>query len=252
MTKEHDNTVLKTINILEFLSNNPEGANLTDLALSLNYPKSTVFDILKSLISTGMIHYIDSKQKIYGIGSKAYKIGNTYLRATNLYIIAKPYLIEIADKYKKTTFISKREGDKFTFVYKYESPNSLVKTAETGDQKPLHSTAIGKCYLAFDPTASKTIDIIELKPYTKYTITNRNELKEQIEYIRKLGFSFEYRESQLHMSCVAAPIYNNEKSMISTISMSGLYLENEDLKIQGFELKKLAKIISEKIGYIEK
>lgn len=53
------------------------------------------------------------------------------------------------------------------------------------------------------------------------------------------------------MACVAAPIYNYEKSMVGTISMSGLFQERENLHAQGEELKKLSQIISEQLGYVE-
>lgn len=243
--------VQKTIDILQYLSKNAKGATLTEISDDLNFPKTTVFDILKTLKANDFVHYINSKRKIYGIGSQCYAVGMTYLKSSNIFMIAQPYLIELADKYQKTTFISKRSGDMFTFTYKYESPFAKVSTANTGDQKPLHSTSIGKCYLAFDVDAYNLIDTIPMTRYTRYTITDREELKKQLEEIRKLGYSYEFRESQEHMACVAAPIYNYEKSMAGTISMSGLFQERENLHAQGEELKKLSQIISEQLGYVE-
>ncbi len=245
------NMVQKTVDVLAHLSRNAHGMTLTEISEALSIPKTTVFDILKTLKENDFVHIMNLKRKTYGIGAQSYAIGMTYLKTSNLFMIAQPYLIELADKYQKTTFISKRHGDEFTFVYKYESPFSKVVTANTGDKKPLHCTSIGKCFLAFDPDAEDLIETIPLLPHTKYTILNRDELKENIEKIKELGYSYESRESQEHMACLAAPIYNYANSMVGTISMSGLYQEKEDLNPQGLELKKLAQVISTQLGYVE-
>ncbi len=248
---DRKNMVQKTVDVLVYLSNHAHGVTLTEISEALLIPKTTVFDILKTLRENDFAHYINPKKKTYGIGAQSYAIGMTYLKTSNLFMIAQPFLIELADKYQKTTFISKRHGDEFTFVYKYESPFSKVTTANTGDRKPLHCTSIGKAYLAFDPQAEELINTIELPGFTKYTITNREKLKENIKKIKNLGYSYESRESQEHMACLAAPIYNYQNSMVATISMSGLYQEKEDLHQQGLELKKLAQVISTQLGYVE-
>ncbi len=248
---EHKNMVQKTLDVLGYLSKNAQGVTLTEMAEKLEIPKTTMYDILRTLRENDFIHFMNTKRKTYGIGSQTYAIGMTYLKTSNLFMVAQPFLIELADKYQKTAFIAKRHGSEFTFVYKYESPFSKVTTANTGDKKPLHCASIGKCFLAFDPDAKDLIETIPLPGFTKYTITNRDKLKENIMKIKKLGYSFESRESQEHMACLAAPIYNFENSMVATISMSGLFQEKEDSHLQGLELKKLAQVISAQLGYVE-
>ncbi|MCK7488614.1 MAG: IclR family transcriptional regulator C-terminal domain-containing protein [Bacillus subtilis] len=115
----------------------------------------------------------------------------------------------------------------------------------------MHCASIGKCFLAFDEQAKDLVETIPLPGFTKYTITNRDKLKENIKKIKGLRYSYESRESQEHMACLAAPIYNYSNTMIATISMSGLYNEKEDLHEQGLELKKLAQVISIQLGYVE-
>jgi DNA-binding IclR family transcriptional regulator len=242
--------IQKTIDVLFYLSANPRGAKLTEIAEKLEIPKTTVFDILKTLMKNDFVHYINAPKKIYGIGSQIYAIGMTYLDSSSLFTIAKPYLTLLADKYEKTTFISKRHHDRVTCVYKYASPYAKAPTGNIGDQKMLHSTSIGKCYLAFDAAAAPLIDTIELLPSTPYTITSREELKKQIQQIRGLGYSLERRESHELMACLAAPIYNRG-AMVGTISMTGFFREGEDFSSQGNELAQLAKIISEQLEHVE-
>jgi DNA-binding IclR family transcriptional regulator len=238
--------VQKTVDVLFYLSGKPLGASLTEIAKNLRFPKTTVFDILKTLLQNDFVHYVKIQEKTYGIGAQIYAVGMTYFESSTVFSIAVPYLMFLADKYKKTAFISKRHNDRATCVYKYISPYAKARTSGIGGQKMLHSTAIGKCYLAFDTAAAVLIDTIELTPCTPYTITSRDRLKENIQNIRALGYSYEKRESFETMACLAAPLFDHG-NMVGTISMTGFYHEDEDLSVQGKEMAQIANIISEQL-----
>jgi DNA-binding IclR family transcriptional regulator len=243
--------VQKTIDVLTYLSNHPKGAKLSVIAADLHYPKTTVHDILKTLLGNDFVQYTNPQKKIYCIGSRIYTIGITYLESSVLFQTAKPYLILLADKYAKTTFLSKRHHDRVICVYKYASPHAKAPTGNIGDQKRLHSTAIGKCYLAFDPEAAPLIDTLDLVRCTPYTITDRQRLKEHIAELRSLGYSWEQRESHERMACLAAPVFNRG-GMTATISMTGWYQEDEDFSTQGHEIAQLANLITAQLDQGER
>ena len=240
------NMVQKTIDVLSYLANNPSGAKLSKIAADLGYAKTTVHDILKTLLENNFIQYVNLEKKIYIIGARVYTMGITYLESSNLLRIAKPYLNLLADKYEKTTFIARRSKDRAFCIYKYASPHANAPTGTIGDQKRLHSTSIGKCYLAFDPDAAPLIDTIELPSFTPFTITSREKLKANIREIRERGYSWEQRESHELMACVAAPLFS-KSSMIATISMTGWYREDEDFSVEGNEIAQIAGIISKQL-----
>jgi DNA-binding IclR family transcriptional regulator len=241
------NMIQKAVDVLFFLSAHPEGANLTDIASALGFPKTSVFDILKTLMKNDFVQFGNAGKKEYAIGSQIYAIGFSYLESSKFFKIAQPYLSLLADKYQKTAFIAKRHGSQVTHIYKYASPYAKAPTSNIGDQKMLHCTSIGKCYLAFDPDALPLIDTIELVPSTPYTITSREELRSQLEYFRTLGYAYERRESHEMMACLAAPIFSGGV-MIGTISLTGFYREDEDFSGQGKEMAQLGRIISEQLS----
>ena len=240
------NMVQKTVDVLSYLAKNPKGAKLSRISSDLCYAKTTVHDILKTLLNNNFIQYVNPEKKIYIIGPRVYTMGITYLESSNLLRIAKPYLTLLADKYGKTTFIAKRSSDRAFCIYKYASVHANASTGTIGDQKRLHSTSIGKCYLAFDPDAANLIESIELPRFTPFTITSREDLRKNITDIRERGYSWEHRESHELMACVAAPLFS-KGSMIATFSMTGLYREDEDYAVQGNEIAQLAGIISQQL-----
>jgi len=237
------NMVQKTVDVLNYLAANPQGSALSDIARDLNYPKTTVHDILKTLMLNDFVQFNRPAKKEYGIGAQVYTIGIGYLETSSVFLTAKPYLILLADKYEKTTFLAKRNYDHVVCIYKYASLHANAPTGNIGDQKRLHSTAIGKCYLAFDSEAFHFINTIDLPSFTPYTITDRKELKKHIDELRSLGYSWEKRESHIKMACLSAPIFTHGV-MVGTISMTGWYKEDEDFTSQGNEIAQLAKLIT--------
>ena len=237
------NMVQKTVDVLSYLSANSRGAVLTDIAKDLNFPKTTAHDILKTLADNNFVQYTKSPQKKYSIGANVYAIGVRYLESSNLFRIAKPYLMLLADKYEKTTFLGKRMNERVVCIYKYASLLAKAPSGNIGDLKRLHASAIGKCYLAFDPDAAHLIETIDLPAITPHTITDRGRLKSHVEKLRALGYSWEQREAHIKMACLAAPIFE-QGAMVGTISMTGWYREDEDYASQGNEIAQLAKLIS--------
>jgi len=235
--------VQKTVDVLNYLSAHPQGSALSDISRDLNYPKTTVHDILKTLMYNDFVQYCKPPKKEYGIGAQVYTIGIGYLESSSVFLTAKPYMMLLADKYEKTTFLAKRHYDRVICIYKYASLHANAPTGNIGDQKRLHSTAIGKCYLAFDSAAYSFIDTIDLPGFTPYTITDSKQLKKHIGELRSLGYSWEKRESHIKMACLAAPIFTHGE-MVGTISMTGWYREEEDFTSQGNEIAQLAKLIT--------
>ncbi len=77
-----------------------------------------------------------------------------------------------------------------------------------GDYLPLHAGASGKVLLAYLPEEKREQIIagIPLKRYTSLTITNRKDLEESLEEIRKKGFGISRGEREPDAYSVVAPI----------------------------------------------
>ncbi|MCL2231551.1 MAG: IclR family transcriptional regulator [Treponema sp.] len=243
------NMIQKTINILDYLSIYPNGATLSTITKDLGYPKTTVFDILKTLLMNDFVQYVKPGKKIYCVGARLFAIGSVYTESSILLRTVRPYLMLLADKYGKTTFFSKRHNDCAICVYKYVPQHAKAPTENLGLKKLLHSTATGKCYLAFDTEAFHFIDTINLPAITPYTITDREKLKAHIAELRLRGYSWEQRESYLLSACLAAPIFTRG-AMVGAISMVGWYREGEDFTAQGNEILQLAKLVSSQLDQI--
>lgn len=244
-------TAYRTIEILELLSMNPRGLTLKEIISSLEIPRTSVFDILQSLIAKRMVVELNGDSKKYSIGLRAFEIGMSYLQNTNIIDVIKPILEEIAETTNRTAFFGVMDNNMVTYVYKYEPTNVIVTTSHIGTKNGLHCTSLGKAILSgLDEEALLSVaKEIEYTKNTEHTITCRKELLKEIDAVRERGYAIDKREIEEHILCFAAPVFDYDGNTIGAISLSGIYSEDIDFEKVGNKVKEAANKISKRLGY---
>jgi DNA-binding IclR family transcriptional regulator len=92
-----------------------------------------------------------------------------------------------------------------------------------GSHLPLHQAAAGKAMLAFMPDAEtdRIIQQQRLIPATERTITDEDELYEELKEIRSVGYAINNEESTKGVSAVAAPVQDSEDTPIGACAITG-------------------------------
>ena len=245
-------TLLRAIDILDLLSKNKDGYTLAQLSTLLDSPKSSVFDIMKTLVYKNMVTEENNLGNTrYKIGLQSFLIGSSFLRDFDIVNIARNDLTELAEKLNGTTFMAVLDDYKVTYIYKYESHNSVITTANIGTKNPLHSTGLGKVLIAFlnENNFREALKTIDYEAYTPYTITSPEKYIEEIQKTRRLGYAVDNRENSLYQFCAAAPIRDYSGQVIAAISCTGLYEEFINFNDLGLVVKETADKISAKLGH---
>lgn len=240
---------IRTIKILEIIANEPKGLSLSEIASLLDIPVTSASDIIKALVDEEMVEIIDERSKLYGIGVKAFYIGNAFIANTSLIDKAKASIEELSLKTNKTVFLGKEVNGKITYIYKYEPKEPLVATCDIGSRTNIHCTSLGKSFLAFDDTLLESLRGKELFQRTPYTITDYDQLVAEVKKVRIQGFAVDDREQNDHLLCLGAPIFDSQRNVIAAISVSGLYSAEVDIENQGTDVRNTAFRISQRMGY---
>lgn len=242
---------IRTIKILELVAEYANGLTMSEIANELDMPVTSVNDIVKALVEVDMIDLIDPRSKTYGIGLKAFYIGNTYIQNTSLIDRAKPIIEELGALLNKTVFLGKHANGKVTYLYKREAPGLLIATCAIGSQATMHNTALGKSILAYDLDTLTLIEQKTLKPKTKNTITDFDVLRAELEQVRERGYAIDDREHNEHLFCIGAPIFDSSGRVVAALSISSLYTSNLDVDSEASLVREKAKEISMKMGWRE-
>ncbi|MDD4000447.1 MAG: IclR family transcriptional regulator [Bacilli bacterium] len=248
---ERSSTTAKIIKIIELLYRHPAGLTLAEITKIIRYPKTTIYDIVTTLVDYDFLVIKNSRLKNYAIGPKLYIYGSAYLESSNLLNVSQTYLNNLADKYHKTGMILKTSKGSVVCVYKYESPTTKVRTKSIGEKIPLYASAAGKVALAFDEMTRNSFDFSEMKAYTSQTICDPLLLGEVINKARAYCYATENCEYEPYITAVASPILDYQNILAGIICLIGLYDENEDLEELGRILEQESRIISNHLGYVE-
>lgn len=247
-------TLLRAVEILELLAKNKDGYTLAEIVQLLEAPKSSIFDILKTLVHTGMVEEDNSFGKTkYKVGLHAFLIGSNYVNNIDIVNVAKQYLVPLANKMNATTFMAVLDDYMVTYIYKYESANSIITTANIGTRRELHSAALGKAMLAFASTdeVRAAIKKINFESYTEFTITSIEKYIDELKEVRQKGYSKDNRENAMHQIAAAAPVFDHTGKVVAAISCVGLYEETINLDDLGEIVRQEANKISYALGYFK-
>lgn len=247
-------TLLRAVEILELLAKNKDGYTLVEIVQLLEAPKSSIFDILKTLVYTNMVEEDNSFGKTrYKVGLHAFLIGSNYVNNIDIVNVAKQYLVPLANKMNATTFMAVLDDYMVTYIYKYESANSIITTANIGTRRELHSAALGKAMLAFasEDEIRSAIKKINFESYTEYTITSIEKYIDELKEVRQKGYAKDDRENAMHQIAAAAPVFDHTGKAVAAISCVGLYEESVNLDDLGEIVRQEANKISYALGYFK-
>jgi DNA-binding IclR family transcriptional regulator len=133
----------------------------------------------------------------------------------------RPYMKRLRERFNETVNLGVLSGGEVFYLDVVESERSLRMQSSVGATDPLHSTALGKIFLAFRPTGQlETLLPQTLPGITKNTIVDREALLEQLEMIRTTGYAIEIGENEEGSYCIAAPIRDHRDIAIAAMSLS--------------------------------
>lgn len=211
--------VVRTINILEVIAKKGS-INLENLSKETDLPKATLLRFLSTLSSLGYVCRDDADH--YSLTLKLFSMGSRALAHNDLISKARPFAKALCLSLGETVHMGILEGWQAVYVLKEESSYTLRMYSRIGKVIPLYCTAIGKIFLSqmSEDELDKYLKATNLKPYTSRTIKTPEALKEQLELIRRRGWSIDDQEHEDNIMCIAAPVYDYTGHVVAAMSVS--------------------------------
>lgn len=209
-----------------------ETASLSEIADELPIAKSTAHKHLSTLENAEYIVHEDGK---YRLSLKHLKYGKHALSKVEIAQKSQPVIDQLAEEIGEAVWTAIEEHGRAVYVNKAMGERSVPSRGGIGERIDLHSAAIGKALLANLPPerVDEIIDKHGLSQMTSKTITDREELMEELEEIRERGVAFNDGESIKGLRAVASPVKHGGelKGAIAVVStanrMKGEYFEEE-------------------------
>jgi IclR family acetate operon transcriptional repressor len=233
--------------ILEELSRH-EGLSLSDLAGRLSQSPATVYRVLVTLETRGIVE-LDPATQHWLVGAGAFLIGSRFLRRTSVVDRARPFMRALMERTGETANLGVARGDHVLFLSQVETHASIRAFFPPGTLSPLHVSGIGKALLAV--RGGKGVPQGGLQRFTPRTITAPQALLEDLERTRARGWALDDEERTEGMRCVAAAVFDAMGEPVAGLSISGPVsrVTPEAVPELGAAVAQAARDLSAALGY---
>ena len=225
---------------------------LTEISEKIGLAKSTVSRLLTTLENEGFL-VKDGRTNRYKLGCNIYYLGLIAKESLDLRVISHPIMHEITELTQETTNLYLLDNLDRVCFDQVESPLSIKRSVKIGERFPIWAGATGKVILANLEEKIWYDMIKELRPLTERTIVDPDEFINELRYIRENGYAVSVGEKEYEVGCVAAPVFNVNRSVIGCVSISGpSFRFPKDTDYFSRLIVDASRRISKQLGYHEK
>lgn len=224
-------SVQRAIALLRALASKPRGAAVSELALQLGMPKSSVYRLLVTLRRSNWVAF-DSDSERYHLGIGLLEVSAGVLDRLDLREIARPHLLAIVRECDESVHLGLLNDTNVIYALKFESTQSIRMVSEVGRLAPLYCTGLGKAMLAWMPEGEREslLGRIELRRFTDTTLTNPGALRENLAEARVRGYAIDEGEHEDFVRCVAAPLIGPQ-GLVGAMSITAPAFRISDARV---------------------
>lgn len=196
-----------------------EPRSVEDLQKETGLKPERIERILETFVEREWVSYQEESGK-YMLGVKCFELGRAYFEHLDVRNLARPILRKVVERLKENSYLTTRIGYEVLYIEKQEVEREVGILSRFGRVLPMYASASGKVFLAY-------FDERELEDYfrkvrwVKYTDRTKtpDEIKEELEEIRKKGYSVNIGEYEEDVVSIAAPVFDYAGKVNYTVSV---------------------------------
>ncbi len=233
MTASGDGTVGKALDVLDHVAGFARPVRFAELLGSSPYPKATLYRMLQTLTSTGMLSY-DPDRSTYAPGVRLVRLAHAAWSQSSLAPVARPHLDALSRDLGETVHLAQLDGGQVLYVDKRNAARPVEMFSEAGKVGPAYCTGVGKAMLAYLPEAELSAAIARQSflRHTDHTLDTPDSLRAELTAIRTRGHAYDREEHEIGIICIAMPILTTSGRALGAMSITG---STQRLTMEGLE-----------------
>lgn len=213
--------LMRAKRILDLLCD--QEADMPEIIRRLELPKSTVYNLLRTLEDMRFIRRLPGSQR-YALGFRLYELGTLAVSRMSIRDQALPFLQELVRDEKVTCHLGALDGNEAVYLLKVDPKDSILINSWEGKRLTLNRSAMGKILLAWLPQEQQKelVDSLEFIPTTINAITNTDDFRNHLADVKRRQWAMDDEEDILGIRCLAAPVYMPDGAVRYALSVSGM------------------------------
>lgn len=239
------------LRILKLFTKEKTFMGIREAAKELNLPKSSVSRAFQVLLQEG---YLEKEGSKYRLGLSLLHFSGIIKTHMEIKRESAEPLQSLVNKFDESVMVTRLEGSKVIYLLKYEKVPYFDLHGDIGSNNPVHCSSSGKVLLAHKPM--KMVEEIIKAGMPKMgpnSITDPSVLISQLKKIKQDAYCIDIDVMHDNVISIAAPVKDYLGRVIAAVSLIGpkQRIKNKNVSIITEEVVKIAKEISNRLGYIE-
>lgn len=211
----------KFMTAIQFIADSPANLTVADFLKKAPFPRGTAHRILAALMSEGIVSE-DSRSQYIQLGPRLMNLASLAWSRFDLRLLAEDFIRNLRDVTGETVHLAVPSGTEMVYIDKLESLQAVRMTSRIGARVFLHSTAVGKAYLAGLDKEQRgvLVEKLELHPKTVHTLVDRQALLEDVEETVRRGYSIDNEETEFDIICFGSSIRGARGQVVGCVSIT--------------------------------
>lgn len=211
-------SVRRTAELIRLLADATKPLRLSDIATTMELPKSSTHAMLHTLVAQGVLTVDDDSHfslSLAFVGRLATKFDRIDIRSA-----ARPIMENLSRQLGLTCNLGVLEGNNVVYVEQVRDVSHPMQLGtRIGFSIPAHATALGKVLVSeLGERREAWLQSHDFTHFTDRTIANAAAMSDAMARYRVDGFAVDDEELLEGIFCIAAPVRNHRNHAIAALS----------------------------------
>lgn len=214
-------SAMRVLDLFEHLRRWNAAQTHTEIAAQLSIPKSSLTQLLKTLVNRGYLEY-DPSSKGYLLGPAVIALGQRSAETRDLVGVAQEVLADLVRTTGETCALNVLKGDVSEVVATASGSHRLHYSMRIGDVAPLYATSGGKALLAhlLPEMRRDYLARVRFEAVTPRTINSVAALEAELDEVARTGIAFVVEEFTPGIAGMARPILSRSGLPLAAVNIA--------------------------------
>jgi DNA-binding IclR family transcriptional regulator len=209
----------RAFEILDFLRQRRKPARPNEIAIGIDAPKSTAYELVNLLLKLGILEHTDDDGRVF-LGRKLYFLGQAWQAQFDLTRECKAHLARLAEATRETAQLCMLDGCKYTVVMMKEGVRPFRISSDVGEPISIPWTASGRLLVSH----MSDDEILSFIPPADFVLPDGATLDsqaflEQVHAARRDGFFSFDSIADNFTHCFSAPVFQDGDICVATLCL---------------------------------
>ncbi|HZA65423.1 MAG TPA: IclR family transcriptional regulator C-terminal domain-containing protein [Geminicoccaceae bacterium] len=212
-------SLAKGLRVLRAFDGQTRRATLTEIAARTGLDRAAARRFLLTLTELG---YVARHGRHFTLMPRVLELSLPFLEGQSWIERAVPVMKRVTEATGESCSASVLQDQEIVYVARIPTRRIMSVSLNVGSRLPAFHTSMGRVQLGFLPEDEirRRLQLVELRPFTPYTIVDRRALLERIREDHAQGHALVDQELEAGLASIAVPLLERSGQVIAAINVS--------------------------------